>query len=239
MEKLFFGRNDKMVKTEKIYNSEFNQDVRLHTFNLPAINSCPGAGSCKSFCYATQGRYIFKSVLAPRENNFEILKTLLKTTSIDYVAEVLEKNIIETFGKRLQKKTNKQGQKVRNIIRIHDSGDFFHRDYFLAWCKAMENLNQAFNVEAYAYTKSLRIVQPLLNQKPNSLKIIQSVGGIWDNEINESLSHSKVFASEEELLNAGYIDGSQTDIPAIEGVQKIGLVYHGTKSISKVKQFLV
>ena len=241
---LFFGRNDKMMKTEKFYGSEFSQDVRLHTFNLPAIDSCPGAGICKNFCYATQGRYIFKTVAAPREHNFNTIKGLLKSAQTDdeailNISNLLQENIISTFGKRINKFTNNKGQKVRNIIRIHDSGDFFHRLYFLAWCDALEKLNKTSNIQAYAYTKSVRIIQPLMDRKPLNLHIIQSVGGLWDNEINKDLPHSKVFSNESDMLQAGYIDGSLTDIPAIEGAVKIGLIYHGTKSVSKVKKFLV
>lgn len=244
MTTLNFGRNEKMIKTEKKYKSEFNQDVRLHTFNLPAVSACPGAGNCRQFCYALQGRYIFSSVLEPRKENHNIINNIIRSSSnttevVDTIANLLIENIKETFGKRLNLQ-EKNGKKIRNIIRVHDSGDFFHQKYFLGWCKALETLkNDGKNVEAYAYTKSLRIIRPVFDSKPSNLHIIFSVGGIWDNEIDNSLPHSKVFANETEMLEANYVDGSMTDIPAIEGAVKIGLIYHGTKSVSKVKKFLV
>ena len=84
-----------------------------------------------------------------------------------------------------------------------------------------------------------KFIQTLMDHKPLNLHIIQSVGGLWDSEINKDLPHSKVFSNESDMLQAGYIDGSLTDIPAIEGAVKIGLIYHGTKSVSKVEKFLV
>jgi hypothetical protein len=53
------------------------------------------------------------------------------------------------------------------------------------------------------------------------------------------MPHSKVFKNEEELKAAGYVNGSETDIPAIEKESKIGLIYHGIKSLKNVQQFFI
>jgi hypothetical protein len=237
--KLNFGRNDKMKKTEKLLKENYGQDVRIHTFNLPAIDACPGAGNCKSFCYATQGRYIFSNVAQPREENFSILKNIIRSGEsedmiVAEIATILKENIVETFSKRLR------AAGKRNIIRIHDSGDFFHKNYFLGWCRALQELKlEGCNIEGYAYTKSLRILKPLFEQKPENLHIIFSVGGLWDAEIDQNLPHSRVFTSAEELKLHNYVDGSYTDIPAIQKEIKIGLIYHGTKSVNSVQKFIV
>jgi hypothetical protein len=227
-----------MKKTEKLF-AERGQDVRIHTFNLPAVDACPGAGKCKEFCYATQGRYIFANVAKPREDNFKALKEIIRSGKPDSdvvseISQLLRVSIEQTFKKRLKKRN------VRNIIRIHDSGDFFHRNYFLAWCKVLTDMKQeGLEIEAYAYTKSLRIIRALLETKPENMHVIFSVGGLWDNEIEESLPHSRVFINEEELIKAGYVDGSFSDVPAIQKETKIGLIYHGTKSVKSVQKFIV
>jgi hypothetical protein len=239
MEKLNFGQNAKMVKTQKFYKTEKKQDVRIFTFNLPAVEACPGAGACKQFCYATQGRFLFSTVSKPREENFSILKGILSQDISDQekvlkISTLLQNGIVETFTEKRLLKNN-----VRNIIRIHDSGDFFHKLYFTAWCNALQTLKyeKGFSIEAYAYTKSLPIVQRLFFMVPNNLHIIQSVGGLYDDTIIEDKPHSKVFKNEIELIAAGYVNGSETDIAAIEKESRIGLIYHGIKSLKKVQQF--
>jgi hypothetical protein len=228
---LNFGRNSKMKKTEKEF-SEIGVDARLYTFNLPAIDACPGAGACKNFCYATQGRYVFNNVSKPRKQNFEILKSM--TQDVVSMVNLLSQSIVESFTEKRLLKHN-----ARNIVRIHDSGDFFHKNYFLAWCETLRSLEKKYNIEGYAYTKSLPIVQRFYSEKPENLKIIQSIGGLFDSDIDTTKPHSKVFDSIESMIHAGYIDGNKTDIPAIEGETRIGLVYHGTKKIDKVRKFIV
>jgi len=47
------------------------------------------------------------------------------------------------------------------------------------------------------------------------------------------MPHSRIFADDEARINAGYVDGNVNDVPAIEGIVQIGLVYHGQKKMTE------
>lgn len=174
------------------------------SFGLPAIKACPMAGSCASVCYATQGTYKWKPVAKARDFNFTLAK---------------QANFQSMLIEDLKTIKNK-------IVRIHDSGDFFSQDYLNAWFNAIKLFPKK---KFYAYTKSLHLDW---SGTPANLQVIQSQGGKLDHLIDVNKSHSRIFATEENRLQAGYIDGNENDLPAIEGKIKIGLVYHGVKNLT-------
>lgn len=183
------------------------------SFNLPAFRSedgfqvCPKAGGCATLCYARQGFYTFPAVAAAREFNL----ALIRRSRSEFVIAAIED----------------LGHIKQTSIRIHDSGDFFDQNYLNAWfviCKAFPEKR------FYAYTKSLHLD---FSKAPENLQIIQSAGGLMDKSIDESKSHSRIFASHADRKAAGYVDGNVNDKPAINGVQRIGLVYHGSKKLKK------
>jgi hypothetical protein len=49
-------------------------------------------------------------------------------------------------------------------------------------------------------------------------------------------SHSRIFSSHSARKRAGYIDGNLSDIPAIQGKVKIGLVYHGNRGMTDAQK---
>ena len=107
-------------------------------------------------------------------------------------------------------------------IRLHDSGDFYSQVYIDKWEQIISQNKDKF---FYAYTKSLNLNLEKLISLKNAL-IIQSEGGKFDNKINYELPHAKIFRSEEKLLEAGYVDASNSDLRAIKSF-KIGLIVHG------------
>lgn len=181
-------------------NSKLKKDG-IWSFNLVPIKHCPMAGSCKKFCYATVGQQAFPSGVARRERAF------LATQAPDFV----ERMIAEV--KRSKAK----------IVRIHDSGDFYSLKYFQSWCKIAEALPE---VRFYAHTKMIPFLKVA---RPSNFGLIQSYGGIADSMINTAYPHARIFESLEELLAAGYVDTSESDLPAAMGETKIGLVIHGAK----------
>jgi Gene product 88 len=113
-----------------------------------------------------------------------------------------------------------------NVIRIHDSGDFYNQTYLDKWSAIAAALpNRIF----YAYTKAHHLS---FANVPANLRIVRSLGGRWDKLVNLEESHSRIFATHEAREQAGYVDGNVNDIPAIEGETRIGLVYHGTKKLT-------
>jgi len=93
------------------------------------------------------------------------------------------------------------------------------------------------NVLFYAYTKHVSDVKEYraLGLLPNNIKFIFSFGGTEDQLINtESERHSVVFDSYESMLKAGYTDCTKNDLNALKTL-KVGLIYHGQKSLDKTK----
>ena len=121
------------------------------------------------------------------------------------------------------------------LIRFHDSGDWHSYHQAKAECKAMSERRWALG---FKYTKNIKWLARLREEGllPENFRVVQSVGGWQDHLIDENFPHAKVFSTHEERIAAGYEDGTETDIPAIEGVIKIGLVYHGTEKITELDQ---
>lgn len=205
--------NSKLVKSS-------GESYRIVGFGIPADfnfdggNTCPGASSCRGVCYAKQGRYVMAGVKNARMHNLHAFLTLTVAGFVSAVNEDL---------KRLSRRFN--------VVRIHDSGDFFSQNYLNAW-KEIARANPS--VIFYAYTKSHHL--DIADNLPNNLRIIQSLGGKYDRKVNLSLPHARIFASDADRVKAGYVDGNVNDIPAIEGVRNIGLVYHGVRKLTDAQK---
>jgi len=205
-------------------NEKLNKDnggvYRILGFGIPAdydfqlngekANTCPGALACRAVCFAKQGRYAMPNVIAARQHN---LMTSLSADFVDMAIADL-----------------KRFRKV-NTVRVHDSGDFYNAEYYAKWCdiaKAMPHLT------FYAYTKTINM--DLWGNKPENLIITQSLGGKHDALVNLNMPHSRIFADDAARVNAGYVDGNVNDVPAIEGIVRIGLVYHGQRNLTDAQK---
>lgn len=174
--------------------------------NGETVNTCPSALACRAVCYAKQGRYAMPNVIAARQHNLEMSQN---PYFVDFVVADLE---------RMRK---------INTVRIHDSGDFYDQEYYDKWCAIATMLPE---ITFYAYTKTVNM--DLWSHKPDNLKITQSLGGKHDESVNLDMPHSRIFATHEDRVAAGYVDGNVNDVPAIEGLVQIGLVYHGQKKLT-------
>jgi hypothetical protein len=74
-----------------------------------------------------------------------------------------------------------------------------------------------------------------MRHAPDNLKITQSLGGLYDAKLDTSRPHARIFDSIESRDASGYENGNENDLPAINGVTRIGLVYHGTKKLSEAQ----
>lgn len=171
-------------------------------------NTCAGAKDCRSVCYAKQGMYLFSNVKAARN------KALEQTLRSDFVSLAIAD-------------LEKLSRKGFNVVRIHDSGDFYSQAYLDKWHAIARALP---NLVFYAYTKSLNL--DLWTGKPDNFRLIQSLGGRWDRKIDLAKPHSRIFTDHDVRIANGYVDGNVSDEPAIEGEVKIGLVYHGTRNLT-------
>ncbi len=187
-------QNSKLKKTSK------TTGLRVFNFGIPAQDTCLWAGECKKYCYASKGAYIWSNVKPAFERR-------LDATKQDNFPQVMIAEIIK---------------RKASVIRIHDSGDFYSREYLMKWFKIMEALP---SVIFYAYSKSL----PLLKGEklPANFTLIKSAGGKRDDLIDPSVDrHARIFKTEAELIAEGYANASENDLIAIGSNPKIGLLAH-------------
>lgn len=187
-------QNSKLKKTSK------TTGLRVFNFGIPAQDTCLWAGDCKKYCYASKGAYIWSNVKPAFERR-------LDATKQDNFSQVMIDEII---------------RRKADVIRIHDSGDFYSREYLHKWFKVMESLPQ---VKFYAYSKSLPLLQG--ERLPANFTLIKSQGGKRDDLIDSSVDrHARIFKTEAELIAEGYANASENDLIAIGDNPKIGLVAH-------------
>jgi hypothetical protein len=187
-------QNSKLKKTSKV------NGLRVYNFGIPAQDTCIWAGDCKKYCYASKGAYIWSNVKPAFQARYEVTKR-------------------DDFPSLMVAEINKV---KATHVRIHDSGDFYSREYLHKWFKVMELLPQ---VKFYAYSKSLPLF--IKERLPDNFTLIKSEGGKRDDLINvESDRHARIFKTEEELFASGYANASNNDLIAIGDNPKIGLVAH-------------
>ena len=186
-------------------------NMKALSFPMPAVLTCPGAGACKTNCYATQGRYQCPSVQRPRLRNFVKARDILARFGAAKLTQILSADLL--LYHRFK------------IIRVHDSGDFWRQDYLDAWQDVINGLKDK---RFYCYTKSHQLDW---SRTPPNFSVVHSFGSSMDHLINTRRPHSRVFRSMNELLDAGYTPGFGTDAPALGGVRRVGLVYHGTRKL--------
>lgn len=108
-------------------------------------NTCPGAGECKTFCYAMKGGYVqWKAVSMGQSRMLNFLLNDPDGFSAQMKSEL----------QNAEKKAAKKGDKV--IVRWHDAGDFFSPEYL----KLAYDVARSFpDVDFYAYTKIASVAQ--------------------------------------------------------------------------------
>lgn len=111
------------------------------TKKFVVVNTCPGAGICKSYCYATRGGYVQYSTSA--ESQARILNYWY-----NHPARFKQQVINEL------KAMMKRGKKV--YLRWHDSGDFFTDAYLHL---AFDVARELPEVIIYAYTKIAKVAK--------------------------------------------------------------------------------
>lgn len=215
MANLFWSkRNEKLQKTEQEWLSRYKKRARIRSFNIPQLKSesgvvtCPYAGACAGPCYAGQGRFNMDSAKQVREIN---LDAILNSSPGEFVRMALE---------------DLRSMRGLTHMRVHDSGDFFRKSYYKSWIKIAQGIPE---ITFYAYTKSIPFLS--WDDHPKNFRVTQSLGGKRDHQVSFDQPVARIFESERARRGAGYCDGGKSDIPAIIGAKKIGLVYHGSRSM--------
>lgn len=134
-----------------------------YTFTLDGErrNTCPGALACRAVCYAKQGSYTWDAVKKARAHNL--------TRFIEDGPEAFAAGAVEDLARFVRR---------YNVVRVHDSGDFFSQSYLDAWF----TIARAFpTVTFYCYTKSLDLDWTAC---PSNLVVTQSQGGQFDADLD-------------------------------------------------------
>jgi len=119
------------------------------------INTCPGAGECKTYCYAMKGGYVqWKSVSLGQTRVLNFLYNDPSGFMEQLSAEIDQE----------QRKADAKAEKTKVTIRWHDAGDFFSPEYLdMAYKLAATHPT----VDFYAYTKIADVSGSTQNRPPN------------------------------------------------------------------------
>jgi hypothetical protein len=195
-----------------------NASIVTYNFNIPAVETCPNAGQCKqvldgtksSYCFAKNEEVRYPSVRKSRQLAYKATK------SADFVQNMtaeITKLVVKNKGKQI-------------AIRIHASGDFYSAEYLTRW---IDIANSNTTVVFYAYTKSHALVLRLAGKIPSNLIVIHSLGSNIDSLVHGNLRHARIFNSEQDALDAGYVLANEDDSVAWSSSNhKIGLVIFGS-----------
>ena len=119
------------------------------------INTCPGAGECKTYCYALKGGYVQWAPVSLSQTR--ILNYLYNDPSGFF--DQLNAEIDEQ-----KRKGDAKQEKHKVTVRWHDAGDFFSDEYLdLAYKLASTHPT----VDFYAYTKIADVAGGTRNRPPN------------------------------------------------------------------------
>ena len=185
-------QNSKLKETSSLNNA------KVFNFGIPAKDTCFAATTCKAYCYASKGMYLF----AKKAQNERLERTKKDDFCLDMLVEIIELGL--------------------SHVRIHDSGDFYSREYLCKWIKICEALP---HVQFYAYSKAIPLF--IDERLPDNMTIIYSLGGKFDHMIDQNNDrYAKIFKNEEDLKKAGYVNASKNDLNAIGKNKNIGLIFH-------------
>jgi hypothetical protein len=194
-------------------NSELRREG-IFNWSLPAwagrlpdgrtYNTCPSASACAPLCYARSGTYRFPGVLAAHERNL-----------------VMILDDLPGWERRMAEELTHRRYRDRHV-RIHDSGDFFSREYLQAWLRIIRATPATV---FYAYTKEVALFREVVApDPPANFRWCLSLGGTQDHLIDrEHDRHADVFPDEGAIAEAGYASQEESDLLAIYGPPKVGI----------------
>ena len=195
-------QNSKIKKTAKHFN------VRLFNFSIPAYKSkagmitCPMADTCIKFCYARKGTY-------PLASKWSELK----------LEASLKNDFVQAMNQDIK-------DKKAEYVRVHDSGDYYSKQYLLKWFQIAEDNPE---VKFYSYTNNITMIKAL-KYIPINFDFIFSDSGKQNKFIDKKTDrHTKIFESLEALKKANYTDSSEFDLYATRWhnpTNNVGLVIH-------------
>jgi hypothetical protein len=207
----------------KLLHLAREKQCKVTSFDLPAGYTCPAANECQSFadkitgkitdgknckfrCYAANMEAYAPQARRAHWRNFEAVASC-KTS--DEIANLILSELPDA-----------------KIVRIHASGDFFTRKYFMAWVKIAQARP---DILFYGYTKILPYVQ---YKKPDNFRLVYSHGGKMDSKITcEPIVYvvKNVAEAIQRKLQVACIDNPSDDFDFIMAGRTFALCLHGTQ----------
>lgn len=209
-------------------NRELRRDG-VWNFTLPAwvvelpdgshFNVCPNAGACAKVCYARNGTYLFPKVRGKHLRNLELVRD--------------DPNWTDVIAEELAHKRFKPSMEERHVpglpdtshldlwtlawmsvggqaVRIHDSGDFFSREYLDGWIELAWDFEE---ILFYAYTKEVAMLESVRADLPANFQVIYSMGGRQDDLVDkDTMRHADVFPDVDAIEAAGYMSQHESDL---------------------------
>lgn len=169
---------NKKLKSTKGGTNEYGEYIPSTAwliFNINAVTTCPfrtkmcggyergerrynDDGTIKTgVCYAARPEWYYPTVLPARRKN------LLASLSDNFVPMMTA--IILRRAKSVKKE--------RLIVRIHEAGDFYSREYMLKWLEIARNCADCVKVVFWAYTKSFEYFDGV--ELPSNFKLRASI----------------------------------------------------------------
>jgi hypothetical protein len=156
-------------------------------FSLPAGYSCPHAGVCKTFADRITGKITdlpqFSGTTADEFRCFAAMSETRPTVRAarwhnwDLIRETMYSNGNQVVSLRDLIDLSLMAAPDKDLVRIHESGDFWTENYMKAWLMvAAQRPHQKF----YAYTKSLGMWLALQDLIPPNFYFTASYGGTLD-----------------------------------------------------------
>lgn len=185
------------MKLLKFSNGNGKLKNRL-IFSLPSGYACPNAGVCKTFADRTTGKIVdlpqYTGVTS--EWDFRCFSAMAETRpnvrearwhNWDLLRETMHMNGNQAVLLRDLIDLSLLMQAPKELVRVHEAGDFWTENYMKAWLMVAQGRPQQ---KFYAYTKSLGMWLNLRDMIPSNFYLTASQGGTLDYLIPK---HADVF----------------------------------------------
>jgi hypothetical protein len=188
--------------------------LRIYNWSLPALAAqlpdgrnvkvCPSAGVCASVCYARNGTFLWPVVKARHVENLRLVLDEPERWQEEMRAELTKPRFDGAW------------------VRLHDSGDFFSRDYLARWLKIIRACPQT---RFYCYTKEVALFRDLVEpDPPANFWWVYSLGGTQDSNLDAAHDRvADVFPDEAAIAAAGWHSQAESDLLAVLGPRQVGI----------------
>ena len=219
MELLKFTKgNAKLSKTTLIFDVPSGFTCKFAVDCFTKVDRITGkitdGKNAKFRCYAATTENFWKRVRAMRWHNFDLLK---KCKEVFQFEHLILTSLTQNKKFNISKVTH---------VRVHSAGDFYTKNYFLAWMRVARIFP---TIVFYAYTKSIPFWIENKEQIPENFILTASFGGKFDNLILENnLKSCSVAFSEEHAKEMNLPIDHEDTYPQIPN-QSFCILLHGTQ----------